>query len=161
MVHMSNRKSFFSGLLVSLAALFTLLMLTGCQGHNRFSIHGTDVMQYRGDKEVLMNCCSAAMALLAEDIRQDKELDTHPRMYEKSAGWSTKTKGLTGETTKTSGWRMTLTCDDDERQYRLDVAWVKGRPAIIIVDSPDNDDKLVKHVKKLFSNFDVKLVGAI
>jgi len=124
-------------------------------------MHGADIMQYQGDKEVLMNCCSAAMALLAEDIRQKKELDSYPLIYEKSAGWSTKKKGLTGETSKTTGWRMTLTCDDDDRQHRIKIAWIKGRPAIIIIGGPDDDDALVNHMKKLFSNFGVKLVSAI
>jgi hypothetical protein len=162
MVHMSIRKSFYSGILVSLAAILMLLMLTGCQGRNRFSMHGSDIMQYQGDEEVLMNCCSAAMALLAEDIKQNNELDSYPLMYQKSAGWSTTKKVLTGETSKTAGWRMTLTCDDDSRQHRIEIAWIQGRPAIIIISRPDdNDDALVIHVKKLFSNFDVKLVGAI
>jgi len=158
---MSNRKSSLSGLLVSLAAVLMALTPTGCQNQSRFSIHGAEIIQYQGDRDLLMNCCSAAMALLAEDIGQDKGLDSYPPMYEKITGWTSKKKGSTDATNKTTGWRMTLTCQDANRQHRIEIAWVEDRPATIIICRPDDDDALVNHLRKLFSNFDVKLVSAI
>jgi len=138
-----------------------IVFLAGCQGQNRFSTHGSEIMQYQGDEEVLKNCCSAAMALLAGDIKQRRELDSHPLIHEKTLGWTKTTKGLIHINTRERAWRMTLTCDDEDRQYRIEVAWVKHRPAIITIDRPDDDDALVNHLKKLFSNFDVKLVNAL
>jgi len=118
-------------------------------------------MQYQGDEEVLKNCCSAAMALVAEDIKQRRGLDSCPPLHEKTSGWTKTTKGLVHINTRERAWRMTLTCDDEDRQYRIEVAWVKHRPAIITIDKPDGDDALVNHLKKLFSNFDVKCVSAL
>jgi hypothetical protein len=139
----------------------TILLLAGCQGQNRFSTHGSQIMQYQGDEDVLKNCCSAAMARVAGDIKERRGLDSHPPMHEKTVGWTKTTKGLIHINTKASAWRMTLSCDDEDRQYRIEVAWVKHRPAIITIDRPDNDDALVNHLKKLFSNFDVKCVNSL
>jgi hypothetical protein len=143
------------------ALLPTILLLAGCQGQNRFSTHGSEIMQYQGDEDVLKNCCSAAMALLADDIKQKRQLDSYPVIHEKAVGWTKTTKGLININTRARAWRMTLTCDDEDQQYRLEVAWVKHRPAIITIDKPDGDDALVNHLKKLFSNFDVKCVSAL
>jgi hypothetical protein len=138
-----------------------MVCLAGCQDHNRFSLHGPDIMQYHGEEDVLKNCCSAAMARLAEDIRQEKALDSYPPMHEKTAGWSTTKKSSTDKPSQTTGWRMTLTCDDDDRQYCIEVVWVDDRPAVIIIDRPEGDDRLVKHLTKLFSNFDVALADTL
>ena len=143
-----------------ICSLTLLVLLAGCQNHNRYSMHGTEIIQYQGDDEILKNCCSAAMALLAEDIRREKGLDLYPLLNEKSKGWTWEKKGLTYGTSKRTGWRMTLTCNDDDDPYRIEVARVNNRPAIVIIDGPD-DDALVNHLKKLFSNFDVKLVNSL
>jgi hypothetical protein len=142
----------------SLLAL--LIILTGCQDQNRYSMHGSEIIQYQGDQDVLKNCCSAAMARLAEDIKKDKGLDSYPPMTEKTKGWTSQKVSSSDGTFKKTGQRMTLTCNDDGRQYRMEVIWLNDRPAMILIESPDDNAELLKHLVKLFSNFDVRLVDA-
>lgn len=75
---------------VVICLLLVMLILTGCQKQNRYSMHGSQILQYQGDKGVLNNCCSAAMSILANDIMQNKGLDSNPPFNEKTTGWSTK-----------------------------------------------------------------------
>ena len=101
------------------------------------------------------------MALLAEDIKQKRGLDACPPLHEKSMGWTKTTEGWIPINTRERAWRMTLTCADEDRQYRIELVWIKHRPAILLIDRPDGDDALVNHLKKQFAKSNVKCVSRL
>ncbi len=134
--------------------LSLMIILTGCQDQNRYLTHRPEIIEYQGDREVLLNCCHAAMSLLADDIKQNEGLDSSPLIKEETNGWS-------GKGGKEIGQHLILSCNVDEREYRIEMVAINDKPAIVTIKSPTNDYALVNHLVKLFSNFNVKQVSTI
>jgi|GEM_PF-6596792 len=125
-----------------------LLFLTGCQNQNRFSTYGSQILLYEGDKEILSNCCNSAICLLADDLRTEKKTDSSPTINLQGQGWSEQGQVIAS--------RMTYSCEVDKKAYRIIFFQIKNRPTMIFVESPEDDLRLLNHLTKLFSNFDVK-----
>ena len=134
--------------------LSLMIIVTGCQEQNRYLKHQSEIIEYQGDRDVLQNCCHAAMGLLANDIKQNEGLDSYPPIKEESKGWS-------GDGGKTIGQHLILSCNVDEREYRIEMVSLNDKPALVTVKSPADDYALVNHLEKLFSNFKVKKVSTI
>lgn len=128
------------------------LFVAGCQSQNRFSVYGSEIVVYEGDWEVLSNCCHAAMSLMIDDIKQEKELDSNPPVNTVSRAWT--------ENEQTIAHRTILSCLIDDQNYQIEISRIENKPARVTIDSPPDDSRLVNHLMELFSNFDVKPVDS-
>lgn len=125
-------------------ALSLLLLLAGCQSENRFSTHGSEIIQYEGDIEVLRNCCHAAMSQLCGDAGQEEG----SAVAMKSTGWS--------EDGKATARRSSMSCTVDGHHYGIDVMWLNKNKAMVVVDSPFGDHTLLDLLMDMLANHDVK-----
>jgi len=125
-------------------------ILTGCQNTNRYSVYGTEIVEYEGNWDVLSNCCHAAMSLLADDLKKENQLDSSPPLNIAGRSWS--------EEDRVIAHRSTLSCSVNSQGYRIEISQIGNRPAMVMVESPLDDPRLINYLMKLFSNFEVEPV---
>lgn len=125
-----------------------LLALVGCQSRNRFESYGCRILLYEGRPEVLANCCSSSMALLANDLQQEKQLDRTPGI-DMSGKSISKDDGLLAV-------RHTYQLGEPGWLYRIETVWISGQATMVLLDYPDDDSRLIDHLMQRFSSFDVR-----
>jgi len=136
-----------------LSALLVLALLTGCQQQNRYSTYGLEILAYEGDADVLVNCCSSAMCLLAAGLNEQPITGGHPISFSHTASRSD---------TQQIKWVRniwTMTCGD--LCYRVEAIRAGKRPTMILLEFPEDDNRLSNHLTDLFANFSVKMVDSI
>jgi hypothetical protein len=129
-----------------------LVLVAGCVKENRYSTYGAGVILYKGDAQVLSNCCLTAMIRMGADLKTEKNLDATPDVNSSSEGFSSS-----GQEKKTSHREM-MAIRVDERDYRIEILQVDGYPAMVLLQCPTGDERLATHVTELFSNSRVKKV---
>jgi hypothetical protein len=129
-----------------------LLMAAGCVKGNRYSTYGPSIILYRGDAQVLLNCCTAAMGLMADELKSEMNLETTPDIKSSSGGFSSTGSG--GKDAQ----RDFMSMRAGEHDFTIEIVQVDGYPATVILDCPRGDKRLAGHLVKLFANSHVKEV---